>query len=280
MKTTFFFALAMAISFTSTLVFAQDTTLTITSTGRVGIGTINPTDKLDVRGTTRSTTTVDGDEAVVGSNTATTGGGIGVHGRTYSSDGFGVSGFNTSTSTFGLLAGGFWAIEAGSNAIANTHASFVGGTPGNGPWAGAFTGRVLIYQGKLIFGNFGSTGSYAITLPNNADTTGRGIANAWNTYSSRRWKTNIKTLNNALQTVEKLRGVSYDEESSGKHNIGLIAEEVGKVIPEVVTYEPNGKDATSIDYSRLVAVLIEAVKEQQKQIDELKAALNSTTALR
>ena len=51
--------------------------------------------------------------------------------------------------------------------------------------------------------------------------------------------------------------------ADGKHDIGLIAEEVGEVIPEVVAYEENGKDAKSVDYARLVAVLIEAVKEQQ-----------------
>ena len=50
------------------------------------------------------------------------------------------------------------------------------------------------------------------------------------------------------------------------------------MIPEVVTYEENGKDANAVDYSRVVAVLIEAVKEQQKQIDELKAAMKSIAA--
>ena len=46
-------------------------------------------------------------------------------------------------------------------------------------------------------------------------------------------------------------------------------EEVGEIIPEVVAYEGNGRDATSIDYGRLTAVLIEAVKEQQEQIETL-----------
>ncbi len=50
---------------------------------------------------------------------------------------------------------------------------------------------------------------------------------------------------------------------------GLIAEEVGEVIPEVVKYEENGVNAAGLDYSRLVSVLIEAVKEQQKTIDAL-----------
>jgi Chaperone of endosialidase len=95
---------------------------------------------------------------------------------------------------------------------------------------------------------------------------GDAIASGWTTYSSRRWKTNIHALQNALGKVEQLRGVSYDLKDSGKHEIGVIAEEVGKVIPEVVTYEENGEDARGVDYSRLTALLIEAVKQQQREI--------------
>jgi len=94
------------------------------------------------------------------------------------------------------------------------------------------------------------------------------IADAWTTYSSRRWKKNIKPIRGALGMVERLRGVTFDWKKNDKHDIGLIAEEVGEVIPEVVAYEENGVDAKSVDYARLVAVLIQAVKEQQTQIDE------------
>jgi hypothetical protein len=95
---------------------------------------------------------------------------------------------------------------------------------------------------------------------------GQAIADGWTTYSSRRWKTNIHPLTGALAKVERLQGVSYDLKTSGKHEIGVIAEEVGNVVPEVVTYEQNGKDARGVDYSRLTALLIEAVKQQQKEI--------------
>ena len=53
----------------------------------------------------------------------------------------------------------------------------------------------------------------------------------------------------------------------------MIAEEVGEVIPEIVDYEENGVDARSMDYARLVALLIEAVKEQQGQIEKLTSEL-------
>jgi hypothetical protein len=84
-------------------------------------------------------------------------------------------------------------------------------------------------------------------------------------YSSRRWKTNIHPLQNALSKVERLRGVSYDRKDTGKHEIGVIAEEVGAVVPEIVAYEKNGKDARGVDYSRLTALLIEATKQQQRE---------------
>lgn len=125
---------------------------------------------------------------------------------------------------------------------------------------------------------FGLTNpGFRIDLPNIANTDGQGRANAWTIYSSRRWKKNITPLRNALATVEQLQGVEYDNTSDGSHSIGLIAEEVGRIIPQVVQYEENGVDASSLDYARLTALLIEAVKEQQEQIDELKSAIKSMT---
>ena len=109
---------------------------------------------------------------------------------------------------------------------------------------------------------------------------GPAIADGWNTYSSRRWKTNIHPVENALNKVERLRGVSYDLKDSGKHEIGVIAEEVGQVVPEVVSYEQNGKDATGVDYSRLTALLIEAVKQQQREIRDLKSELREIRELK
>ena len=97
---------------------------------------------------------------------------------------------------------------------------------------------------------------------------GGAVADDWSTYSSRRFKTNIQTLPDALDKVERLRGVSYTLKANGKHEIGVIAEEVGAVVPEVVTYEKNGVDARSVDYTRLTALLIEAAKEQQKLIQQ------------
>ncbi len=128
---------------------------------------------------------------------------------------------------------------------------------------------LLASNGMLSVG----TGDHTniITVQQRSDTD--PIADAWTEYSSRRWKTNIQPLNGALEKVMQLNGVSFDWRENGKHDIGLIAEDVGRVVPEVVAYEDNGVDARSVDYARLTALLIEAVKEQQKTIDELRARL-------
>jgi hypothetical protein len=83
-------------------------------------------------------------------------------------------------------------------------------------------------------------------------------------------KENISTIKNALNKVKNLRGVEYDRKETGEHQIGVIAQEIEKIIPEVV-YENDG--IKSVAYANLVGLLIEAIKEQQEQIEELKKKL-------
>ncbi len=133
----------------------------------------------------------------------------------------------------------------------------------------------------------GGTRQYAVkvgigtTTPSNVLTIAQGaghpVSDSWETFSSRRWKTNIRTLRDALEKVEQLRGVSYDLKANGQHEVGVIAEEVGAVVPEVVTWEKNGKDAQSVDYGRLTALLIEATKEQQALIHQQQAQIARLT---
>lgn len=142
--------------------------------------------------------------------------------------------------------------------------------------ATAIGAHAVVEQSNSVV--LGGTGQWKVnvgigtTKPSSILTIGRGsghpISDSWETYSSRRWKTNIKTLPHALAKVEQLRGVSYDLKDTGKHEVGVIAEEVGAVVPEVVTWENDGKDARGVDYGRLTALLIEATKEQQKLIEE------------
>jgi len=131
------------------------------------------------------------------------------------------------------------------------------------------TASTFVFKNGYV-GLGGVLPSYGLDLPNSSGA-GTGRANAWITYSSRRWKENIKPISDALNKVERLRGVSYDWKTGGNHDIGLIAEEVGEVIPEIVDYEDNGKDAKGLDYARLVAVLIEAVKELDDKSKDLQS---------
>ena len=82
--------------------------------------------------------------------------------------------------------------------------------------------------------------------------------------SDERLKSDIETIDNALDKVMNMRGVSYVKQA--EKGIGVIAQEIEKVLPEVVT---DG-EYKSVAYGNIVGVLIEAIKEQQKQIDELK----------
>jgi len=91
--------------------------------------------------------------------------------------------------------------------------------------------------------------------------------------SSIRFKYNVEGLQNSLSKVLNMRGVSYKRIGTDVEEIGVIAEEVEEIIPQVVKYE-NGK-IEGVNYSRLTAVLIESIKEQQNQIDELRKLLNS-----
>ncbi len=106
---------------------------------------------------------------------------------------------------------------------------------------------------------------------------GNVLADDFLTASSIRWKTNVQPIEGALEKVQGLRGVSYDWKETGEHEFGLIAEEVGSVIPEAVAYEANGQDAKGVDYSQLVPFLIEAIKEQQSRIAALEEAMGVET---
>jgi hypothetical protein len=113
-------------------------------------------------------------------------------------------------------------------------------------------------------------------LANNGqlDVDGNIVAYSTVTNSDRRLKTDISTIESASEKVSKLRGVEYTWDYGklkGKRDIGLIAQEVEEVIPEVVTDGEllDGTEAKRVDYGKLVGLLIEANKEQQTQIQSL-----------
>ena len=90
-------------------------------------------------------------------------------------------------------------------------------------------------------------------------------------------KKDIKELDNCLEAVEKIWGVSYKRTDTGDDGVGVIAQEVQEVVPELVKEVEglNGEDSfLTVSYEKLVPVLIESIKEQQKQIDELRKLID------
>jgi len=120
-----------------------------------------------------------------------------------------------------------------------------------------------------------TSSSYAMYVDGGIYSTGNVVA-----YSDVRKKTNIVTVNNALDTVLKLRGVYYnrietnDEKvDPNKRQIGVIAQEVNEVLPEVVTYAKD-VDEYGVQYGNMAGLFIEAIKELKAEIEDLKRRLN------
>ena len=128
---------------------------------------------------------------------------------------------------------------------------------------GASGDQDLIFQGVD-----GSSTITALTL----DMSEAGAAtfnNNVTAFSDERLKDNIETLEDGLAKVEQLRGVTYTRD--GKENIGVIAQEVEKILPEIVLTADDEMGTKSVDYSRITAVLIEAVKELSARVKELES---------
>ena len=140
-------------------------------------------------------------------------------------------------------------------------------------------------------------GSHGVGVNGYADGGSESIAvrgygfNTWDFYaagpgghygsaSSRRWKSNIREIDHPLEKLDQLRGVYFDwrEELGGRHDIGMIAEEVGAVVPELVSFEANGVDARGMDYGKLTSLLVEALKalraEKDRELESLRSENN------
>ena len=103
------------------------------------------------------------------------------------------------------------------------------------------------------------------------------ITNGFTTTSDIRLKENFEPMSNALELVSQLNGTYYtwkkDAGTDRPRKLGFIAQEVEKIIPELVKTDSEGMK--SVDYVSVVPVLVEAIKNQQKQINELKALLHA-----
>jgi len=112
-----------------------------------------------------------------------------------------------------------------------------------------------------------TNGTTAITINSAQNTTFAGTITE---NSSLRYKENVETIKYGLDKVLQMRGVTYDKKDNGVKEMGVIAEEVYDVLPEVVLKNEEG-EIDSVSYGRITAVLIEAIKDLKKEIEELKA---------
>lgn len=126
-------------------------------------------------------------------------------------------------------------------------------------------------MGKVGIGDIASP-SYKLQVGVAGDGSSVG-SNAFFYMSDARLKNNIATLSDSLSKVLQLRGVSFNWKTTGRSDVGLIAQEVERVYPEAVNTDDNGIKA--VEYGHLVGPLIEAVKAQQEEIESLKARIRA-----
>ena len=112
-----------------------------------------------------------------------------------------------------------------------------------------------------------NNGYFDGTLTTDVISNSGSITSATYFYSSdAALKEDIQTIENPLEKVQALRGVSYKWKDTGRKDIGLVADEVQEVLPELVVENEHKQ----MDYGHMIGLLVEAIKEQQKEIEDLK----------
>ena len=187
--------------------------------------------------------------------------------------------------TIGAGSGGQSVINLRSNAVVWNLISR-GDTDGISIRAGDFAIAQALVPRLLIDNNNGNVGIGTNQPGEKLDIVGgNGRVESgfqWLTNSDIHFKKNITTLKGCLDKIMALRGIRFDliddnaiVEGGGKH-IGCIAQEIEKVIPEIVVTDGNGHKA--VGYDKLTVVLVEAIKEQQREIDSLKSEIKNLRA--
>ena len=129
-------------------------------------------------------------------------------------------------------------------------------------------GNELWHKGSMVVGDatVALVPSYTLDVQGSIRATGDVVSD-----SDVRYKTNIHTIDNALEKVNNMRGVYFTKNE--EDHVGVIAQEIEEILPEVVRTAIDEEGTKSVSYGNIVGVLIEAIKEQQQQINELKEML-------
>ena len=187
-----------------------------------------------------------------------------------------VNGDATINSSTGYITVNLANIPRVTNVLGTTNQISVSGIIANG----GMTASLSLPQNIHTAADF-RVGSLGVGVAASA-TSGRiDAANDIVAYSSsdRRFKENIKNIPNALAKVLRIGGYEFDWISNVElhghegHDIGVIAQEIEEILPELVQTRESGYKA--VKYDKLVALLIEGMKEQQVQIDNLKSEVEN-----
>lgn len=183
-----------------------------------------------------------------------------------------------------LSSYGGTALRGSRNGWRGIHFHDGGGTPhlmfdggGNGGIYHESAGRWAMYysygNNSWGFGSSSTSSSHRIYIADNSFIANM-YANGFYYASDRKLKENIHTIDNALETIGKLRGVSYNKiaDPEKKKEIGVIAQEVQAVIPALVVSSKDDKEQEylSVNYGNFAGLFIEAFKEQTAIINSLK----------
>jgi hypothetical protein len=267
---------------------ANTTALTVDASQNVGIGTTTTTQKLNVYGADASNNVASFSRSS-GATMYTyvdTGNNVGIFSGSNASGG----GFyaNTSDNSARIMAGSAdrMRIDSSGNLYLNTTTRRNNGMQSidyNGSAAGGMGINDTVSSNASPFIAFLTGGTFRGSITNNNNT-----AVAYNTTSDYRLKENIVPMIGALDTISKLKPVTYTWKQDGSNGQGFIAHELQETVPDCVTGEKDAVDADGnpkyqgVDTSFLVATLTAAIQEQQtiiktqsESIDDLKARIET-----
>jgi hypothetical protein len=173
--------------------------------------------------------------------TVEAGGGVGSSGQVLSSTGTGIQ----------------WITPASGFAVTDDTTTDATYYVGYATVTSGVTTTFGISTGKLTFNP--STGNFSATI--------------FTSLSDITQKTNIRPIENSIELTKELQGVRFDWVDNNKPSLGLIAQEVEKVLPELIETGDDG--LKRVNYSNMIGLLIEAIKEQQVRIEELEEKVNA-----